>query len=62
MLNSVIETNKSKKKNKVKVNVKKMIFYNFDALNAQITKKKNLLVSLTSAPIRVGNRPGQVRL
>jgi hypothetical protein len=28
-----------KKENKVKINVKKIIFYNFEALNAQITRK-----------------------
>jgi hypothetical protein len=32
----------TKKENKVKVNVEKMIFYNFEALNAQITSKKFL--------------------
>jgi hypothetical protein len=33
-----------KKKNKVKVNVEKMFFYNFKALNAQITIK-NFFIS-----------------
>jgi hypothetical protein len=33
-----------KKENKVKVNVEKMIFYNFEVLNTQITSK-NFLIS-----------------
>jgi hypothetical protein len=33
-----------KKKNSVKFNVKKMTFYNFDVLNAQIIRK-NLFIS-----------------
>jgi hypothetical protein len=35
-----------KKKNKVKVNVEKMIFYDFEALNAQIIKKSFFISKL----------------
>jgi hypothetical protein len=35
-----------KTKNKVKVNVEKMIFYNFEALNAQITRKSFFISKL----------------
>jgi hypothetical protein len=30
-----------KKENKEKINIEKVTFYNFDALNAQITRKKS---------------------
>jgi hypothetical protein len=35
-----------KKENKIKVNVKKMVFYNFEALNAQITRNFFLISKL----------------
>jgi hypothetical protein len=35
-----------KKENKIKVNVEKMIFYNFEALNAQITRKSFFISKL----------------
>jgi hypothetical protein len=36
----------TKKENKVKVNVKKMIFYNFEILNTQIIRKSFLISKL----------------
>jgi hypothetical protein len=48
MLNSAPEhlLSISKKENKVKVNAEKMTFYNFEALNAQITRKSFLINKL----------------
>jgi hypothetical protein len=37
-----------RRKTKKKINVEKTIFYNFDALNAHITRKISFLISLTS--------------
>jgi hypothetical protein len=39
-----------KKKNIKKINIKKIAFYNFDALNAHITKEVSLLINLNSTP------------
>jgi hypothetical protein len=35
---------------KKKINIKKIAFYNFDALNAHITKEVSLLINLNSTP------------
>jgi hypothetical protein len=39
-----------KNENKVKVNVEKMILYNFETLNAQITRKNFLISKLNLCP------------
>jgi hypothetical protein len=38
------------KKKRKKINIKKIAFYNFDALNAHITKEVSLLINLNSTP------------